>query len=59
MPRPFDEARAQLERQYLDARFHPASGLSKEGLVAELRRHRAENPDEPRILTRAWLFHLL
>ncbi len=59
MPRPFDEARAQLERQYLDARFDPASGLSKEGLVAELRRHRAENPDEPRILTRAWLFHLL
>lgn len=59
MPRPFDEARPQLERQYLDARYDPASGLSREELVAELARHRAENPEEPRILTRAWLFHLL
>ncbi|MCE5237414.1 hypothetical protein LLH23_02865 [bacterium] len=59
MPKPFDEARPQLERQYLDARFDPASGLSKEELVAELARHRAAHPDEPRLLTRAWLFHLL
>jgi pyruvate-formate lyase len=59
MPRPFDEVRTQLERQYLDAPYDPASGLSKEELVEELRRHRAENPQEPRILTRAWLFELL
>lgn len=59
MPRPFDEARGQLERQYLDAHFDPASGLSGGELAQELQRHRAEHPDEPRILTRAWLFHLL
>lgn len=59
MPKPFDLVRQQLERQYLDVKFDPASGLSKEELVAEIARHRAENPDEPRILTRAWLFGLL
>jgi len=59
MPRPFAEARPLLERQYLDVRFDPTSGLSKEELVAALARHRAACPDEPRILTRAWLFHLL
>lgn len=59
MPRPFDEVRERLERQYLDVRFDPQSGLDKDELVAELQRHRADNPDEPRIMTRAWLFHLL
>jgi formate C-acetyltransferase len=59
MPKPFDLARKQLERQYVDVKFDPASGLSKEELVAELERHRAENPEEPRIMTRAWLFRLL
>lgn len=59
MPEPFDHARQRLERQYLDAQFDPDSGLSREELVSELERHRSENPDEPRILTRAWLFHLL
>lgn len=59
MPKPFDEVRPQLERQYLDVRFDPASGLSKEELEAELARHLAEQPDEPRLITRAWLFHLL
>jgi len=59
MPKPFDQIRPQLERQYLDVKFDPASGLAKEELVAELERHRAENPGEPRIMTRAWLFHLL
>jgi pyruvate-formate lyase len=58
-PRPFAEARPQLERQYLDVQFDPASGLSKEELTAALARHQAEGPDEPRLLTRAWLFHLL
>ena len=59
MPRPFDEVRGKLERQYLDVDFDPDSGLSKEDLSAELEQHRDGNPDEPRILTRAWLFQLL
>ena len=59
MPRPFDAGREQLERQYLDVRFDAASGLSQEELAAELAQHRAAYPDEPRIMTRAWLFHLL
>jgi len=59
MIRPFDEIRKQLENQYLDAKFDPTSGCSGEELLAEFNRHRAENPDEPRIMTRAWLFHLI
>jgi len=59
MLKPFDEVREQLERQYVEARYEPASGLSRDELVAEFECHRAENPDEPRIMTRAWLFHLL
>ncbi|MBU0714477.1 MAG: hypothetical protein KJ964_03845 [Verrucomicrobia bacterium] len=55
----YDDARKRLEAQYLDVKYDPASGLSKEQLVAELERHRAENPEEPRIMTRAWLFRLL
>ncbi len=55
----FDAARKRLEAQYLEVKYDPASGLSKEQLVAELKQHRAENPEEPRIMTRAWLFHLL
>ena len=59
MIRPFGHVRKQLENQYLDVKFDPASGCSGEELLAELDRHRAENPDEPRIITRAWLFHLI
>jgi formate C-acetyltransferase len=59
MPNSFDLVRPQLERQYVDVRFDPASGLAKEELVAELEQHRAANPGEPRILTKAWLLHLL
>ena len=59
MIRPFDQAREQLESQYLDARFDPASGWSGEQLLAAFTRHRAENPGEPRVITRAWLFHLI
>lgn len=55
----FDDARQRLEAQYLDVRYEASSGWSKEELQAELKRHCFENPDEPRILTRAWLFHLL
>ncbi|MFO7945405.1 MAG: pyruvate formate lyase family protein [Armatimonadota bacterium] len=59
MPAPFDQVRERLERQYLDADFDRASGLSRDELLAEFNRHCADNPDEPRIITRAWLFHLL
>ena len=59
MPKPFAAARTQLERQYLDAEFNPASGLSREELATALAQHRAAHPEEPRILTRAWLFDLL
>ena len=59
MPRPFDQARPQLETQYQDIRFDPESGWSGGELLAELDRHRAEYPDEPRIMTRAWLFKLI
>jgi len=59
MMTPFDQERERLERQYVDVAFEPCSGLSKEELVGELAEHRAQNPDEPRILTKAWLLHLL
>jgi len=59
MIKPFDLARKQLEKQYLDVKFDPASGLSKEELVVEFEQHRSDNPEEPRIITRAWLFHLI
>ena len=55
----FDDMREQLEKQYLDVRFDPESGWSGEALRAALERHRAEHPEEPRILTKAWLLHLL
>lgn len=55
----FDAARKRLEAQYLNVRFDPASGLSKAELEAEFAKHRAENPGEPHILARAWLFRLL
>jgi len=59
MTEPFDSARSRLERQYIDVKFDPSSGLSREELADELAWHGAENPDEPRIMTRAWLFRLL
>ncbi|MEW6359116.1 MAG: glycyl radical enzyme domain-containing protein [Planctomycetota bacterium] len=59
MIKPFDLVRSRLEQQYLDVRFDPASGRSGEELLAELNRHRAEHPDEPRILTRSWLLRLI
>ena len=59
VPEKFDQARPRLEAQYENAVYEPGSGLSKGGLVAEFERHRSENPDEPRILTKAWLLRLL
>ncbi len=56
---PFDQVRAGLERQYLDAVYAPQTGADRAELAAQLERHRAERPDEPRILTKAWLFELL
>jgi formate C-acetyltransferase len=59
MLKPFDSVRARVERQYLDVAFEPSSGLSREELVGTLAKHRAANPDEPHIQTKAWLFDLL
>jgi len=59
MPNVFASIRQQLERQYLDVKYDPNSGWAKEELQAELEKHRADNPEDPRIMTRAWLFHLL
>jgi formate C-acetyltransferase len=59
VPKLFNEMRSKLERQYMDVTFDPATGLSKEALVAEFESHCRANPDEPRILTKAWLLNLL
>lgn len=59
MMAPFAAVRKQRERQYLDAVYDPKTGLSTDEIAARLEKHRAECPEEPRILTRAWLFHLL
>lgn len=59
MPEKFDIARERLESQYQNIPYDPESGLSGDELKAELEQHRRDFPDEPRILTRAWLFHLL
>lgn len=59
MPEKFNVARKYLEAQYQNVRYDPASGLSGEELAAEFEQHRVRNPDEPKILTRAWLFQLL
>lgn len=59
MPELFDAGRTHLENQYVDARFDPASGLGKDELGAALARHRADHPNEPHILTKAWLLHFL
>jgi len=55
----FDAARSRLESQYEDARYDADTGLDKKGLEAEFQKHCIENPDEPHILTKAFLFHLL
>jgi len=59
MPELFDVSREHLENQYLGARFDTATGLGREELTAALQQHRTEHPDEPRLLTKAWLLHLL
>lgn len=59
MPEKFNVARKYLEAQYQNVKYDPASGLSGEELTTELEQHRAKNPDEPKIITRAWLFNLL
>ncbi len=55
----FDTIRDRLEKQYQDIKFIPHSGWNKDQLRAAFARHCAANPDEPRIITKAWLLHLL
>ncbi len=56
---PFDSVRERLERQYELAVYEPESGLGKAELEAEFADHCRAHPDEPRVLTRAWLMHLI
>jgi pyruvate-formate lyase len=55
----FEQIREHLEKQYLDVSFDPSSGSSPEEIAAELELHCKQYPDEPQIMTKAWLFHLL
>ena len=55
----FEQIREHLEKQYLEVNFDPSTGLSPEEIVSELEHHRKQYPDEPQIMTKAWLFHLL
>lgn len=57
MPEAFDSARPRLETQYADAVY--INGWSQEELSAAFERHCAENPAEPRIITKAWLLRLI
>jgi len=57
--RPFAEVRTRLERQYVDAVYDEKSGWSQAELRQALQGHRDHCPEEPRILTRAWLFRLV
>lgn len=59
LPCPFETVRSRLEQQYRDAAFLPESGLNEEELTAEFARHETENPNEPRIVSKAWLLNLL
>ncbi len=59
MPKPFDTVRHKLEQQYQNIAFLPESGLTQKKLTAEFERHCAANPDEARIVTKAWLLNLL
>lgn len=55
----FDQKRKHLEKQYIDVKFDSESGLSKEELIAGIKAHAKKNPNELRILTRAWNFKFL
>lgn len=56
---PFDSARPRLEKQYENVKYAGATGLNRDKLKAILDQHLEENPDEPRVLTRAFLLNLV
>ncbi len=56
---PFDRARERLEKQYEHVVYDVSTGLGKEELAARYARHCAENPEEPRVLQRAYLINLI
>lgn len=56
--KPFDQARPQLELQYDHPHYDPDTGLPPDELQRLADQHVAEHPDEPRILTRAFLLNL-
>lgn len=55
----FEDARGRLESQYSNIIYDRDSGRSREELKRKLERRLSGNPGEPRILTRAFLFHLI
>lgn len=55
----FEYARARLESQYSNIIYCEDSGKSGQELRQKLERHLSQNPREPRILTKAFLFHLI
>ena len=56
---PFDEIRPKLEKQYENASYTTENCWSEEELRQVWENHKAENPDEERILSRAYLTALV
>ena len=56
---PFDEIRPKLEKQYENAIYSTEDCWSEEELRQVWDAHKAENPDEERILSRAYLTALV
>lgn len=59
MLKPFEELRGKLERQYLDWKPEPGSGLPPEELAIEAERRLAAHRNEPLIRRRAILLELV
>ena len=57
--KPFDSVRAKLEKQYENVKYDGMTGLNRDKLKALIDSHMAENPDEPRVLTRAFILAMV
>lgn len=55
----FSSARTRLEKQYENVAYDQESGLGKDELLALFNAHCAADPDEPHILTKAFLLNLI
>ena len=56
---PFDEIRQKLEKQYENAVFSPKDCWTEVQLRQTWEKHKQENPDEERILSRSFLISLI